>query len=794
MFTPKQTHGILSTVGYKGPPDTKAMELFAQSSEAARAKLGRFESAAKKIMEKPEPLMAMDEGGSSENRGNTVPDWIIPPPADAIVTQAAVQLTHPITGETVMVPTGGYSLNMDVINASNKDGAELDIPSNEGFGDSGYDPSDGSLPTAPKPDYSTVDLSGITYNSDLQEGIDLLVSSGKLPDDPTKFTVEGESNNWTVTFDNGLKIPFKDYNKASSVTNLINTNFVPIVSKLKESPETATYNDKLSQYSKDLKSYQDYTLNQASEKVSKPDIQVDTLNTQLATQQTVLTNYQQKLGSLPVGDPQREVIEKLITDQQTSISNTTADLQNAVNAYNLANPTALQEATDDVSSTFQAPEATTVGETTVDDTTIGDISGEAPSTSIAEDDNVKMTQDGAGTTDPGAYQIGDDVGKISDDVSQVVAETGTESTADMANVEDVETYTADTSKSDVDAELSKLQAQQGTLTSAATVRGQMDLLMQDFDEGTPPWASGALREATQAMAARGLGASSMAGQAIVTAAMESALPIAAADAKTQAQMEFKNLDNRQATAIFKTQQRIATILSDTAMTNAAKQFNAQSTNQVNMFKSEMQTQVNQFNASQINSMVQFNAGQENAISQFNANLKEQREQFNAKNDVIIQQANVQFRNDMFQTKLRIQTERDISQAQITSAEGIAERRIQADKTMAQSRIDAEAAANQARINAEAAAAQAQITAAANLKEAELAHDATQKQLAREQQAEQDALTRMANQEEGNKNRALTLLTTTMAAETQVAMAEMAESSAEKAGIGALIGTAIGLNV
>jgi hypothetical protein len=46
----------------------------------------------------------------------------------------------------------------------------------------------------------------------------------------------------------------------------------------------------------------------------------------------------------------------------------------------------------------------------------------------------------------------------------------------------------------------------------------------------PAWAAGALRNATAQMAARGLGASSLAGQAIVQATMESALPIAQADA------------------------------------------------------------------------------------------------------------------------------------------------------------------------------------------------------------------------------------------------------------------------
>ena len=102
----------------------------------------------------------------------------------------------------------------------------------------------------------------------------------------------------------------------------------------------------------------------------------------------------------------------------------------------------------------------------------------------------------------------------------------------------------------------QIQAAQATPSKQATVQGQLDGLMQDFDGGkTPAWAAGAMRAATSAMAARGLGASSLAGQAVVQAAMESALPIAQADASTQAQFESQNLSNRQQRAMLAAQQR-----------------------------------------------------------------------------------------------------------------------------------------------------------------------------------------------------------------------------------------------
>ncbi len=101
-----------------------------------------------------------------------------------------------------------------------------------------------------------------------------------------------------------------------------------------------------------------------------------------------------------------------------------------------------------------------------------------------------------------------------------------------------------------------IEAAQANPSAQATVKGQLGQLMLDFDSKNPPaWAAGALRNASAQMAARGLGASSMAGQALVQAAMESAVPIAMADAQTFAKFESQNLSNRQQTTMFAAQQR-----------------------------------------------------------------------------------------------------------------------------------------------------------------------------------------------------------------------------------------------
>ena len=87
----------------------------------------------------------------------------------------------------------------------------------------------------------------------------------------------------------------------------------------------------------------------------------------------------------------------------------------------------------------------------------------------------------------------------------------------------------------------QVQAATALPSEKATVQGQLASLTQNFDATNPPsWAAGALRGVQAAMAQRGLSASSMAGQAMVQAALESALPIAQMDAQTQAQFEGQN--------------------------------------------------------------------------------------------------------------------------------------------------------------------------------------------------------------------------------------------------------------
>ena len=164
-------------------------------------------------------------------------------------------------------------------------------------------------------------------------------------------------------------------------------------------------------------------------------------------------------------------------------------------------------------------------------------------------------------------------GKVSDDsvpnaamqdpmTTDVLSQTASQGTANvMQNPVQREIQEGELISGVADAEKAakfteQVQAVTAEPSKKATVQGQLESLMADFEGGnTPAWAAGAMRAAMGQMAARGLSASSMAGQATIQAAMESALPIASADAATQANFEKQNLSNRQQSAILAAQQR-----------------------------------------------------------------------------------------------------------------------------------------------------------------------------------------------------------------------------------------------
>jgi len=215
----------------------------------------------------------------------------------------------------------------------------------------------------------------------------------------------------------------------------------------------------------------------------------------------------------------------------------------------------------------------------------------------------------------------------------------------------------------------QIQAATATPSQKATVAGQLDGLMQQFEGGaTPAWAAGAMRKATATMAARGLGASSLAGQAIVQAAMESALPIAQADAAVQAQFEGQNLSNRQQRAMLAAQQR-ATFMGmefdqafQSRVQNSARigdivNMNFNADQQIQLENSRAVNTMNLNNLSNRQAMVMSHAAALAQLDTQNLNNRQQTEVQNAQNFLQMDMANLsnQQQTELFKAQQRVQS-------------------------------------------------------------------------------------------------------------------------------------------
>ena len=215
----------------------------------------------------------------------------------------------------------------------------------------------------------------------------------------------------------------------------------------------------------------------------------------------------------------------------------------------------------------------------------------------------------------------------------------------------------------------QVDAATATPSVQATVQGQLAQLTANFDATNPPaWAAGALRGVQAQMAARGVGASSMAGQAMVQAAMESALPIAQADAATTAQFEAQNLSNRQQRAMLAAQQRAQFIGQEfdqefqARVQNAAKisdvaNMNFTAEQQVQLENSRAANTMNLNNLSNSQAMVMAEASALAQMDAANLNNRQQSAVMNAQSFLQMDMANLSNRQqtDLFKAQQRIQS-------------------------------------------------------------------------------------------------------------------------------------------
>ena len=215
----------------------------------------------------------------------------------------------------------------------------------------------------------------------------------------------------------------------------------------------------------------------------------------------------------------------------------------------------------------------------------------------------------------------------------------------------------------------QVQAATATPSQQATVQGQLASLTANFDSSNPPaWAAGALRNATAQMAARGLGASSIAGQAIIQATFEAALPIAQADASVTAQFEAQNLSNRQQRAMLSAQQRATFIGMEfdqafqARVQNAAKisdvaNMNFTAEQQVQLENSRVANTMNMQNLTNSQAMVMAEAAALAQMDASNLNNRQQAAVSNAQAFLNMDMANLTNRQQtsMFKSQQRIQS-------------------------------------------------------------------------------------------------------------------------------------------
>ena len=212
-------------------------------------------------------------------------------------------------------------------------------------------------------------------------------------------------------------------------------------------------------------------------------------------------------------------------------------------------------------------------------------------------------------------------------------------------------------------------AAQANPSQQAMVQDQLAGLMTQFQGTTPPaWAAGAIRTANAQMAARGLGSSSLAGQAIVQAAMESALPIAQADARTVAQFDAQNLSNRQQTAMLAAEQRAKFLGQEfdqafqMRVQNAARVSDIANQNftadqQVQLENSRIANTMNLNNLSNNQALVMSQAAALSQLDTANLNNRQQAGVQNAQNFLQTDMANLSNRQqtDLFKAQQRVQS-------------------------------------------------------------------------------------------------------------------------------------------
>jgi hypothetical protein len=351
------------------------------------------------------------------------------------------------------------------------------------------------------------------------------------------------------------------------------------------------------------------------------------------------------IGMQSGGDTDEEMLKEIAKGQKELVRDISVDPTKAVEAMEVDE---IDEATtkgiiDDTDKKLKAdaPEDATAGK--VSTTAEADV---PTATAVEDADFVGASTDVEAETEKLKAQ------KIEDkDVKEVEGQTK-EDTA----VSDLDAAQIDTAQTVKDAPIREEQVgemideisvvdqekvKKETQAKAASVKDELTTLMAEFDDGqVPPWAAGGMRKAMATISARGLGASSLAGQAIVQAAMEAALPIAQIDASNKQQVALANAEQRAKFLQIEFDQAFQTKVMNAAKVSEIANMNFNAEQQIALENAKMAQTVDLANLNNKQALIMAEAAQLSQLELEGLSNLQQAQVENAKNFLQVDMANL----------------------------------------------------------------------------------------------------------------------------------------------------------
>ena len=606
-FTPQQQQTLLSPLGYTGPAQQDDMNKFMMSNPKAAAMMGRsaqmararIEGGPQKVMQvggymaPPTPMQQMQERATNLDYNSLYAQ----PNQQPMQQPMAMQVGGVVDDEQDMTNNQQQGIADTVNDDVTIDPVEPVYDPTQGLpdpvGDLYTDPTE-AMNKAFEGDFNTgTEGQNQSLEGDKQWATTTVDAMSNVTD-PKNYTLRKDGSYFTLVYPDGteIKTGHRNRNYAIGRANILaaaTTATRDVVTPEEKEKRTSAYESQLQQY-------QDYQSGQAQTIAETPAAElVKAAQNKVTTSQNLIANYNKELAGLAADDPKRAQLEKFIADEQVKLNQASADLTQAQQRQSdeskQASKERVAEIEGDPSSAVTKQDVETISDeareagkvdTEAADAGEADIAGEAEmaATGVAPEPTAREAV--TYTAEETQQQVEDTLSKLEAATGkprdEALAEAQTMNPEDLAQLgltaaqidqavqvqapdkreieegEMIEGSTVDMTR--LEEEALDFEAATGTPSTEATVKGQLTGLMKDFEgDQTPAWAAGAMRAATQRMAARGLAASSMAGQAIVQAAMESAVPIAMADAATVARFEEQNISNRQQVAVLKAEQR-----------------------------------------------------------------------------------------------------------------------------------------------------------------------------------------------------------------------------------------------